>query len=149
MGMTLDKLLALADKATPGPWVVGWWSGQAPDGPGHDCAAMGKLVGTMKGGMDGRRTYHVHRSDLIKDRHRVSRGGEPFTEVLGNYDYEQGGAVREADAAYIAALPPEVVKALIAVAKAAKDPAESDEPCGQYELSVALDALEELLEKMP
>jgi hypothetical protein len=118
--MTLDDLLALAEKATPGPWGLGWWTGQEPNNRYHNCDSMGALVGWLTGGADGKSRYHVHERDLIEDEHAISRMVEPFTRIAGNYDYEVGGIVEPDDARYIAAVHPEVVKALVAVAQAAQ-----------------------------
>ena len=95
--MSRDSIRARIAAATEGPWVRGWWSGQLPNNRFHDdCAERGPLLGTLKGG------YHVHPGDFFEDAHQLSMGIPPFDTVAGNYDYEAGGIVKDADAAFIA-----------------------------------------------
>lgn len=90
----LDRLDALAATATPGPWI----QGSAKDADQHEVFRAGSAARTAC------------------DRY------DPDNMILGNYEWEQGGAVRVEDAAYLAALDPATVAALVSVARAASCP---------------------------
>lgn len=104
----LERLRELDGKRTPGPWVQGWYSGQLPV-KAHVCDEP--LLGLMDGG------YHVHPRNHHSDDHQLSRGVAPFTAVTGNYEYDTGGVMEPADAAFIAAIANNA-DALMAVAEA-------------------------------
>lgn len=89
-------LRTLAEAATPGPW--------ADKGVSRSCMldhkhAAGKCI--------------YDNVTFYEDDHVITQAVAPFTEVAGNYDYEEGGIIKRADQLYIAACSPDVVLALL------------------------------------
>ena len=112
----LDELERLAAAATPGPWLRGWWSAQAEEM--CQCEQKGPLLGKRpQQQYHGAGPFHVHESDFFPDDHVISGPAPACESIAGNYDYESGGIVAEADAAYIAALDPATVSELIRLAR--------------------------------
>jgi hypothetical protein len=106
-----ETLRRLAEQATKGPWVQGWWTGQAESM--CDCSRKGKLIAKVpQTQYPGSGPFHVHETDFIEDEHALS-SATPMDRVAGNYDYEEGGIINAHDAAYIAAANPAVVLALL------------------------------------
>lgn len=145
-----DRLRALAEAATPGPWVRGWWTGQAESN--CECDRKGPLLGKRpQNDYPGAGPYHFHESDFHEDEHQISGLAPSCEEVAGNYDYEEGGIIKSADAAYIAALHPAVALAiadLIEQVEALGDPMAVAGGCWWHAgdaLDAALAHLEELL----
>jgi hypothetical protein len=75
----LQAIQERLERATPQPWVRGWW-----------------------GGADG------EPDRFFSSAHTISRGEPPYTEVAGNYDYEEGGIIRDEDAEFIAHAPSDI-----------------------------------------
>lgn len=97
-----DLLRKLEAAATPGPWVRGWYSGQA-EGK-CPCDRKGPLLAKVpQTQYPGDGPFHVHETDFFEDDHAIT-GPDLLEQVAGNYDYEQGGIVSRADADLIVAL---------------------------------------------
>lgn len=115
-----DRLRALAEAATPGPWVRGWWTAQVESM--CECDRKGRLIGKRpQNDYPGAGPYHIHESDFYEDEHQISGLAPSCEEVAGNYGYEEGGIIKSADAAYIAALHPAVTLAIADLIDAAAD----------------------------
>lgn len=98
---TLAHIEAVLAAATEGPWLRGWWSAQAESK--CICADKGELLGKRPQTIyPGAGPFHVHATDFFEDEHRLSGPAPACLSVAGNYDYEEGGIVRDADATFIA-----------------------------------------------
>lgn len=137
------RLRRLAEEATPGPWVRGWWSAQVESK--CNCAHKGALLGKrLQAEYPGAGPFHVHESDFFPDEHRISGQPPECAQVAGNYDYEAGGIVDEANAAYIAALSPSVVLRLAAIVEAARVFILTGDRKYEKDIAVALNELDQL-----
>jgi hypothetical protein len=99
--MTLEqqaRLRALAEAATPGPWRMGT--------PGSRC----KLPHFPHGRGECAYTFDGYDDDPTSISMDVDYGSDDIVVnnglVAGQWDYEEGGIVHAADAAYIAAVRP-------------------------------------------
>lgn len=110
--LTDAELAAIAErasKATPGPWRIG-----APffqcllDHPGERHGA-GKCRYTFQGWQESD-SHEIHRdiSYTPETEHTAAHDGQ----ICGHWDYDFGGVVREADAAFIAAAREDVPRLL-------------------------------------
>lgn len=97
----LSGVAAVLAAATEGPWLRGWWSAQSESK--CICADKGELLGKRPQTIyPGAGPFHVHATDFFEDEHRLSGPAPACLSVAGNYDYEEGGIVRDADATFIA-----------------------------------------------
>jgi hypothetical protein len=125
--MTLDELLSLAEGATPGPWEV--------NDDERDC-----MVLTAK---DSRWVANV--GNWARQNAAIGEADPGHESMLRNvFEFDT------ADAAYIAALSPEVVRALVRVAQVAERMDRSGIAGGDYvgamsDIRQALDALKAVL----
>ena len=105
----LDELQKLAEAATPGEWTI--------EKDYHRCYLLvDEDCEHKKSSLTERTVYrksegdiedavlHVHES---YEAHRIS------PDVAGNFDYEEGGIIKTADAEFIAAANPQVILELI------------------------------------
>ena len=105
------------EAATPGPWEtrVMYTEAQVRDDkawkgyPGLElgkCAACREGSELVKAFSEGHKRLHLHRTPWPEDFHSIYdlNGGS----IAGNYDYDSGGIVSEADADFIAAAPADV-----------------------------------------
>ena len=118
----MRRLREIAEAATPGPWEQGdVWSRAGvinADGTCAYCERMGAPVWTGTDDINGEQMLaHKHRDpDPWRSEHLVSA---PSGLVAGNFDYEEGGLIAEADTEFVATFDPETVLALLDVAEAA------------------------------
>lgn len=118
--MTIHELRERATKATKGPWRVGYASGRCTMDHKH---AMKVCDYRVTGYEDETPSWH-HVT-------QVKPIGSPTKDcqmIAGQYDYDSGGIIERADSEYIAALPPEVVLAMLDVVDAS---AKADCSCGE------------------
>lgn len=95
----MEAIAARAAAATPGPWDRAWYSGQY----NCDCApSKGALLGTHTGYQYNKRgdLVHIHEIHRFSDPHQIT--GADFSEVAGNYAFDSGGILGDADAEFIA-----------------------------------------------
>ena len=132
----IERLKAAEAKATPGPWKVGhlayrmrmvktgsnkdtgiYADDDTPIGKCADCKECGEPLAVKD---DGNGPYHVHpmypdtAAKYEPDQHQL-HSQTTFDLVAGNYEYEEGGIVREDDTAFIAAARTAVPKLLAAL----------------------------------
>lgn len=103
--LDLDLIEARLDAATPGPWEHGdiWsWAGVVAPDECALCRSHGEPVWVGQADINGKLMLaHKHRNpDPYQPDHLVSG---PDRLVAGNYDYEEGGILRRADARFIVA----------------------------------------------
>ncbi len=113
--MPSDALAKLLEAASKGPWVLGWYSAHYAGSP--SCVEGEEVFFEAPG--DGKwDNAPLHYSDFHPDYHALSSSvnGE---RVAGNYEYEEGGMIREADAR-LAALAPALAQELIEKRKAGR-----------------------------
>ena len=101
--MDLNKLKELAEKATPGPWKSGYWSGQCHLKHEHG-----------RGVCDYQYSFVEPTDDYGWDT--ICMADEPIQHITTTSEY---GALSRDDSSYIAALNPQVALALIEVVEAA------------------------------
>jgi hypothetical protein len=106
---------ARCDAATEGPWLRGWWGGQAE--AKCRCSTKGDLLAqTPQTDYPGAGPYHRHVGDFHADAHRISSSAEAgCLDVAGTYDYEVGGILDPADAEFIAHARTDLPQALRAL----------------------------------
>jgi hypothetical protein len=135
--LDLDRIEALANAATPGPWEPGdiWlWAAVGFGGPDKCsyCASNGEPVWIGKADINGRmRKAHKHRSaDPYAIDHYVSAEDGL---VVGPYDYDTGGFFRYEDTVFTCAARTDV-PALVARVRALE--AEADRLRDERDLAV-------------
>lgn len=102
-------LIELSEKATPGPWVRGYWSGQChidhgtPAHPGRpECK------------------YDPYFSPWPSEWHLLANPNIADSEVTGNFEMESGGVIRATDSDLIATTR-NLIEPLAAVVAAARE----------------------------
>jgi hypothetical protein len=101
----LAHLKALAEKATPGPWKQGQPNFRCKEAHKHGDSCI-----AVHDGWYGE--YEVWRD--VAYTHDKNAGAQPDGQIAGMWGYEDGGIRRPDDAAYIAAVSPDVLLAFIA-----------------------------------
>jgi len=134
MALDLDGLERLAKAATPGPWVAGWWVGQAASQ--CDCALEGELVATTRSrDSPDWGDIHHHASFLHASGREVSVAKPTgFCEDAGIVLEGRGdaGFRRPEDAAFVAACDPGTILALVAHVRAVEGARAATLEVGQH-----------------
>jgi hypothetical protein len=115
---TLDKIETAATNATPGPWAVGWWSGQGEKQ--CNCSRKGRLLAAhpIRSHPDWG-LYHRHEGDLREVYWSSISKAVPDDYSGIVEEGEGGGVVNQEDAVFIAAADPDTVRHLVALARLA------------------------------
>ena len=125
----IASLRELAKAATPGPWTQGDlidFAGVLHDDECAWCQTDPEVLWRGVTDINGRQMKaHGHRNKY-PNLHQIY-GGVGDIVVAGNYDWKAGGIVSETDAAYIAAVSPDVLLSLLDELERLRERSESPE----------------------